>query len=38
VNRPDAIHFSYERFLINQLREDFQLNHVPVKVVFQKRN
>ena len=37
VNRPDMIHFSYERFLINQLREHFQLAFTPIKVVFRKK-
>jgi len=37
VNRPDNIHFSYERFLINQLREHFQLAFTPIKVVFRKK-
>ncbi len=37
VNRPDIIHFSYERFLINQLREYFQLYYTPIKVVFRKK-
>ncbi len=37
VNRPDMIHFSYERFLINQLRAHFQLEHTPIKVIFRKK-
>jgi len=37
VNRPDMIHFSYERFLINQIRTHFQLNFTPIKVIFRKR-
>jgi GTP-binding protein len=37
VNRPDNIHFSYERFLINQLREHFQRAFTPIKVVFRKK-
>ncbi len=32
VNRPDMIHFSYERFLINQIRSHFQLDHTPIKL------
>jgi len=37
VNRPDMIHFSYERFLTNQLRAHFRLEFTPIKVVFRKR-
>jgi GTP-binding protein len=37
VNRPDMVHFSYERFLINQLREHFKLNHTPIKLKLKKR-
>ncbi len=37
VNRPDKIHFSYERFLVNQLRNRFNLAHAPMKLVFRKR-
>ncbi len=37
VNRPDEIHFSYERFLINQLRTHFQLDFVPIRLRFRKR-
>jgi GTP-binding protein len=38
VNRPDMVHFSYERFLINQLRAHFQLEFTPIKLKFKKRN
>ncbi len=37
VNRPDMIHFSYERFMINQLRAHFQLGLTPIKIRFRKR-
>lgn len=37
VNRPDMIHFSYERFLINQLRTHFRLELTPIKLKFKKR-
>ena len=37
VNRPEMIHFSYERFLINQLRETFELTHTPIRITFKKR-
>lgn len=37
LNRPKGIHFSYKRFLTNQLRTHFQLNYTPVRLVFRKR-
>lgn len=37
VNRPDLVHFSYQRFMVNQLREHFDLGHTPIKLVFRKR-
>ncbi|MFC1884226.1 ribosome biogenesis GTPase Der [Thermodesulfobacteriota bacterium] len=37
VNRPDMVHFSYERFIINQLREQFRLEASPIKLIFKKR-
>ena len=38
VNRPDLIHFSYKRFLVNQLRECFNLNNTPISLIFRKRS
>ena len=37
VNRPDMLHFSYERFLVNQLREHFGLTRTPIRLTFKKR-
>jgi GTP-binding protein len=37
VNRPDLVHFSYERFLINQFREHFALTNIPLKLKFKER-
>lgn len=37
VNRPDMLHFSYERFLMNQLRQELGLEHTPLKLRFRKR-
>lgn len=37
VNRPDMLHFSYERFLANQLREEFGLTCAPIRLKFRKR-
>jgi GTP-binding protein len=36
-NRPELVHFSYERFLTNQFREAFGLNVVPVRILFRAR-
>lgn len=37
ANRPDKIHFSYKRFMVNQLREIFGLTHTPIRLIFRKR-
>lgn len=34
---PDAIHFSYRRYLENQLREKFDLHGVPIKLIFKSK-
>ncbi|MCL2450440.1 MAG: ribosome biogenesis GTPase Der [Polyangiaceae bacterium] len=37
TNAPDAIHFSYRRFVINQLRKQFGFDGVPVRVHYKAR-
>ncbi|MBZ0258103.1 hypothetical protein K8I31_18705 [bacterium] len=37
VNDPEAIHFSYERYLMNQLYQHFNLEGVPLRLYFRKR-
>jgi GTP-binding protein len=37
VSRVRGIHFSYERYLINQIREAFGFDHVPLKIIFRKK-
>ena len=37
VNRPNAIHFSYERFLVNQLRSHLRLELTPIRLRFRKK-
>ena len=37
VNRPEMLHFSYERFMINQLREHLDLSCTPIQIDFKKR-
>jgi GTP-binding protein len=36
-NAPEGVHFSYERYLINQFRERFQLPATPIKLRIQQR-
>jgi GTP-binding protein len=36
-NYPQAIHFSYRRFLENRIRESFGFGGSPLKLVFKKR-
>ena len=37
VNDPELMHFSYERFLINQLRQNFDFTGTPIKIIPRKR-
>jgi len=37
TNRPDNIHFSYQRYLINCFREKFGFNQVPIRLQFKGR-
>jgi GTP-binding protein len=37
MNYPEALHFSYSRYLINVLRENFELEGVPVVIHAKKR-
>jgi GTP-binding protein len=36
-NEPEYIHFSYQRFLTNQLRKAFGFEGVPLRVVYKRR-
>ena len=36
-NDPELMHFSYQRFLINQLRENFDFTGIPIKILPRKR-
>jgi len=36
VNNPKLVHFSYERYLINNLRKKFNITHLPIKLFFKK--
>jgi len=37
VNFPDAVHFSYERYLVNQIRTESGLDKVPLRLYFRQR-
>ncbi|MDR0454943.1 MAG: ribosome biogenesis GTPase Der [Deferribacteraceae bacterium] len=37
VNYPDAVHFSYQRFIVNIIRENFGFSGVPVKLYIRRR-
>lgn len=37
VNDPDLFHFSYQRFLINQLRQTFDFAGTPIRLIARKR-
>ena len=37
VNHPDAVHFSYRRYLVNQLREQTGLDRTPLRLVLRQR-
>jgi len=37
VNYPDAVHFSYKRYLINQVRAKTSLNSTPLRLIFRQR-
>lgn len=38
VNVPQGIHFSYQRYLINQIREAAGLDKTPIKLYFRERS
>ncbi len=37
ANYPESIHFSYQRYLINELRKRFAFDRCPVRVIFRRR-
>jgi GTP-binding protein len=37
VREPGAIHFSYERYLVNRIRETFGFPEVPIRLFFRKK-
>lgn len=38
VNDTECIHFSYERYLENKIRESFDFSGTPIKLIFRKRS
>ncbi len=38
VNYPDVVHFSYQRYLINQIREQAGLDKTPIRLFFRVRS
>lgn len=37
VNQKDLFHFSYERYLINQIRKEFDLTGTPVRIIVREK-
>ncbi len=37
VNYPEAVHFSYKRYLVNQIREMAELGKTPIRLYFRER-
>ena len=37
-NHPEAVHFSYQRYLVNQFREQFGLKGTPIRLVFRGKD
>jgi GTP-binding protein len=37
ANYPENIHFSYQRYMTNKLREIFRFDQCPIRIIFRKR-
>ncbi len=37
TNAPDSIHFSYRRFVVNQLRKHFGFEGVPIRIFYKEK-
>ena len=37
VNKASLFHFSYQRYIINNIRESFGLDHTPIRLVVRER-
>jgi GTPase len=38
VNKPEVVHFSYQRYLENRIREEFPFPGTPLRLVFRPRS
>jgi GTP-binding protein len=38
VNKPEWVHFSYQRYLENQIRESYPFPGTPIRLVFRARS
>ena len=38
VNRKELFHFSYERYLVNQFRKEFDLTGTPVRIIVREKS
>ena len=38
VNKKDLFHFSYERYLVNQIRKEFGLIGTPIRIIVREKN
>ena len=38
VNNPDFMHFSYQRYLENRLRDTFNFEGTPIKILLRQKN
>ncbi len=38
VNKPDWVHFTYQRYLENRIREEFPFPGTPIRIVFRARS
>lgn len=38
VNNKELFHFSYERYLVNQIRKEFGLEGTPVRIIVREKN
>jgi GTP-binding protein len=36
-NHPQAVHFSYQRYLVNRIRQETGLDKIPIRIIFRKR-
>jgi len=37
ANRPESVHFSYQRFIVNRIRKAFGFQGSPVRLIFEER-